>query len=73
MQVGKVLREIMARENLSYADVSRKLGMDRNYISVVLGKSLKLETVEKICDVCGYDLSIKAVSRIDGYEFDLSD
>lgn len=74
MQVAKILKDIMERENLSYADVSRKLGMERRYVSTVLRKSnLKIETVEKICDACGYDLSVVATSRIDGFTFNLTD
>lgn len=74
MQVDKELQDIMARERLSYTDVSLKLGMSRGYVSTALQKkSMKLETVEKICDACGYDLIVKAVSRADGFEFDLTD
>lgn len=73
MQVDKVLQEIMAREGLSFTDVSKKLGMTRTYISTILKKgSIKYETVERICDACGYDVVVKAVSRIDGFEFDLN-
>ena len=73
MRVSQMLREMMAREKLSCAELSRKLGYQRTYMNAMLNQNtFKLETIERICDACGYDLSIKAVSRVDGFEFDIN-
>ena len=64
----KFLRDIMARENLSAREVSRRMGRHDAYLSVTLnrGSHPRTDTLASMLDAMGYDLV--AVSRDDGHE-----
>ena len=71
MQADKVLREILAREQLTQLRASRILGKSDKYMSTYLsrGNVPRIDSMATICDRLGYDLIVRC--RDDGYEFEI--
>jgi transcriptional regulator with XRE-family HTH domain len=66
--IGKVLREIIKKEKLSYRRVALDLGIDPGnlYHSLMNGANPEWKTIEKLLDYLGYDFKLlkrKEVSR----------
>lgn len=68
MQAIKVLPAILARENVSSTEISRRMGKGRTYLSAVIssGRTPQMDTLVTILDACGYDLIAR--NRADGTE-----
>ena len=71
MNGTEIMKEILKRESLSPAKVSRDMGHARTYLNTIFseGGNCKLETLREFCEATGYQLVVR--SKADGYEFDL--
>lgn len=59
-QIGRVIKELRKRENLSQDDLGEKCGLTRNYLSLVESgkRTVSIKTLERIINSIGCDVVI---------------
>ncbi len=67
--IGKIIREILKKKNLTYRKVASDLGVGHGnlYRSLVNGANPEWKTIEKLLDYLGYDFKVverKGVKKI---------
>jgi transcriptional regulator with XRE-family HTH domain len=60
MRIGLQIKIAMVGEELSAADLARKVGMSRAHLSEVQSgkKNPSIVTINKLCEALGYDLML---------------
>lgn len=65
------LKAVLAREEISAADASRRMGRVSSYVGTMLNKNKKktisMDIASDLCEVVGYEIVVR--SRDDGFEF----
>ena len=70
MEVTKTLKMLMLNKDVKQIDVAEKFGMSKNTFNNLLQRNnFKLNDVEKIADILGYDTKITFIDRSTKAEF----
>lgn len=64
MDVGKRVREMLVKEKMSQNELARRLGKYPSYVTKILDRSsIETKTLEKVCEILGYDILIVKKER----------
>lgn len=73
MRADKVLKTIMDREGISAAEMSRRLGKSRLYMSTIFNNQRvpTVGTITRVCEELNYELLVRSCD--DGFEITIDE
>lgn len=65
LEVAETISQAMEREGVTKAELARRLGKTKGFVSQILagGRNLTLRTIADVTDALGYKISIQALPR----------
>jgi transcriptional regulator with XRE-family HTH domain len=67
LEVTEALSEALEREDVTKAELARRLGKSKGFVSQLLagGRNLTLRTIAGVADALGYDVHVGLVRQVD--------